>query len=111
MTDEELAGAMKTMTDVVKQKTTEAVHFPPKSVKFKGRYWTLEKARRQLSIYMNILGRSEPSGWPDRHSFVDFHHPSYAKIDTINNIIVGILDFHGYDVVNHHVGDAAEAEP
>ena len=123
MTVEELAGAMKTMTDVAKYKTTEVLHFPPISVKFKGRYWTHEKARSQLSIYMNILGfgkggakkykkaGDEPSGWPDEHSFVDFHHPSYAKIDTINDIIAGILDFHGFNVANHHVGDAKEEEP
>ena len=54
---------------------------------------------------------SPPGGWPDEDSFVDFHHPSYAKIDTINDIIAGILHFHGCDVANHHAGDAEEEEP
>ena len=91
MTIEELAEAMKNMNNVAKYKTTEVLHFPPMAVRFKGRYWTLQKARDQLSIYMNLLGfgkggskkykkaADEPSGWPDQLSFTDFHHPSYMQ--------------------------------
>jgi hypothetical protein len=118
MTVEELIGAMKNMEkDELNYKTTEKIRFPPMFVKFKGRRWTLQRARDQLQIYLNILGfgkggsrkyknlDDEPEGWPDEHSFVDFLHPSYAKLDTVNDIIASLLEFHGYDANNHHCDD------
>ena len=85
-------------------------------VKFKGRNWTLERARAQLQIYLNILGfgkggskkykseADEPEGWPD------FLHPSYAKLGTINDIIASLLQFHGYDVQHHTIDDEEDGE-
>ena len=123
MTVEELIGAMKDMEQgEVKYKTTEELQFPPMLVKFKGRNWTLEQARAQLQIYLNILGfgkggskkykseADEPEGWPDQHSFTDFLHPSYAKLDTINDIIASLLQFHGYDVQHHTIDDEEDGE-
>lgn len=114
MTIEELMEAMKNMENEDNEyNTTQKITFPPMFVKYKGRRWTLEKARDQLQIYLNILGfgkggsrkyrveADEPGGWPDEHSFVDFLHPSYAKMDTIDSIIESLLQFHGYDANNH----------
>ena len=57
MTLEELMEVMKTMEDEdLKYKTTQQIRFPPMFAKFKGRRWTLERARDQLQIYLNILG-------------------------------------------------------
>ena len=105
---------MKTMEDEnPKYKTTQQIRFPPMFAKFKGHHWNLERARDQLQIYLNILGfgkggsrkyrveADEPEGWPDEHSFVDFLHPSYAKLSVVNDIIESILNFHGYDANTH----------
>jgi hypothetical protein len=43
----------------------------------------------------------EPEGWPDEHSFVAFEHPSYANLNTANDIIEGILGYHGFDAKYH----------
>ena len=40
----------------MRYKSTQKVEFPPMKVKFRGRLWTLQKARDQLSVYLNILG-------------------------------------------------------
>ena len=116
MTISELAEAMKGIindSDGLSYKTSETVSFPAMKVKFKGRRWTLQAAREQLGVYMNILGfgrggckkykepADEPEGWPDAHSFVTFEHPVYATLDTINEIIESILDFHGVDAYKH----------
>ena len=53
----DLIDAMKEMEkdhDATRYKTTEKVIFPPMRVKFKGQRWNLQKAREQLSSYMNI---------------------------------------------------------
>ena len=114
LTLEELMEVMKTMEDEdLKYKTTQQIRFPPMFAKFKGRRWTLERARDQLQIYLNILGfgkggsrkyrveADEPEGWPDEISFVDFLHPSYAKLSAVNDIVESILGFHGYDANIH----------
>ena len=74
-------------------------------------------ARERLSIIMNILGfgkggtkkfkvaAHEPEGWPDEHSFVAFEHPSYANLNTANDIIEGILGYHGFDAKSHPTQD------
>jgi hypothetical protein len=114
MTVEELMKVMKTMEDEnLKYKTTQQIRFPPMFAKFKGCRWTLQRARDQLQIYLNILGfgkggsrkyrveADEPEGWPDEISFVDFLHPSYAKLSAVNDIIESIFSFHGYDANTH----------
>ena len=114
MTVEELMDIMKNMdSEELEFKTTQKVVFPPMFAKFKGRRWTLNRARDQLNIYLNILGfgkggsrkykvpTDEPEGWPDEHSFVNFEHPSYAKLNTVNDILESILSFHGSDANNH----------
>ena len=69
-------------------KSTEKVDFPPLDVKFKGELWTLQKASRQLSSYLNFLGfgktgtkkftepNDEPDGWPQEHSYETFVPPT-----------------------------------
>lgn len=124
MTVEELVQCMEQMeSQNLSYKSTEKIGFPPMKNKFKGCLWKLEGARVQLSLYMNIIGfgkggtkkyrvaGDEPDGWPDEHSFVDFQHPSSAKLDTINDIIGGILDFHGYDANNHPFLQEEPEEP
>ena len=126
LTVEELLEGMKNMeSDDLKYMTTEKVKFPPMFAKFKGRRWTLGRARDQLLIYLNILGfgkggsrkyrvrEDEPEGWPDEHSFVEFDHPSYAKLSTINDIIESLLNFHGYgdSIETHHIDDEPELAP
>ena len=114
MTLEEMLGVIKSLEDgSYNYKTTQQVQFPPMSSRFKSSRWTLEKARDQLQMVLNIVGfgkggsrkyrveADEPEGWPDEHSFVDFVHPSYAKLDVVNDIIVGILAYHGYDAEKH----------
>ena len=51
----------------------------------------------------------EPEGWPDEVSFINFEHPSYAKLNTVNTVIESILSFHGYDA-NDHTSLDAEVE-
>ena len=61
MTIEELADNMERMdNDDMKFSTTEKVCFPKMFVRFKSRRWTLDRARDQLAIYLNILGISAP---------------------------------------------------
>ena len=118
MTNTESDGDLKFMT-------TEKVKFPPMFAQFKGRRWTLGRARDQLLIYLNILGfgkggsrkykvaEDELEGWPDEHSFVEFAHPSYAKLSTINDIIESLLCFHGYgdSIETLHIEDEPESPP
>ena len=67
MTVADLMEAMKVMEndnddeEEMRYKSTEKVEFPPMKVKFRGCLWTLQKARDQLSIYLNILGFGK--GW------------------------------------------------
>ena len=123
MTVEEMLGVMKSLEDgSFNYKTTQQVQFPPMSSRFKSSRWTLEKARDQLQMVLNIVGfgkggfrkyrveADEPEGWPDEHSFVDFVHPSYAKLDVVNDIIVGILAYHGYDAEKHPFLDKDEQD-
>lgn len=127
MTIADLIEAMKVMEnqqDAQNYKTTEKISFPAMKVKFKGRRWSLQAAREQLSIIMNILGfgkggtkkfkvaAHEPEGWPDEHSFVVFDHPSYANLRTANDIIEGILGFHGIDAKSHpYTGEEPKTPP
>ena len=116
MTVSDLLEAMKLMDheeEEMRYKSTEKVKFPAMKVKFKGRLWTLQKARDQLSIYLNILGfgkggtkkfkvvSDEPDGWPDEQSFEAFEHPSYANMSTVNDIIESLLKYHGFDAKTH----------
>ena len=123
MTLEELVEAMKNMEkEELNYITTEKIRFPPMFAKFRGRRWTLQRARDQLQTYLNILGfgkggsrkfkneEDEPEGWPDEHSFVDFQHPSYAKLETVNDIIASLLEFHGYDANHHCIDDDMDDE-
>ena len=110
--------AMKVMEnnneeEEMRYKSTEKVEFPPMKVKFRGHLWTLQKARDQLSIYLNILGfgkggtrkfkeaADEPDSWPDEHAFESFEHPSYANMATINDVIESLLQYHGFDANTH----------
>ena len=53
-----------------------------------------------ISDPVTILNSSD--NFEDYNSyFVDFLHPSYAKMDTIDSIIESLLQFHGYDANNH----------
>ena len=115
MTVADLMEAMKVMDNEEKMryKTTEKVEFPPMKVKFKGRLWTVKKARDQLSTYLNIIGfgkggtkkfkeaADEPDGWPDEHSFETFEHPSYANMNVVNDVIESLLKHHGVDANTH----------
>ena len=60
MTVGELLEAMKLMDNddqwTMRNKTTEEVFFPIFKVKFKGRLWTLQKARDQLGCVLYVLG-------------------------------------------------------
>ena len=112
----ELIQAMKGMEHEgggLVYKSTERLEFPPMEVKFKGQLWTAQKARKQLNMYLNILGfgktgtkkftepADEPAGWPEEHSFETFGHPSYANINVINDVIESLLDYHGFDAKTH----------
>ena len=117
MTVCELIEAMKLMDNEdeenMRYKTTEVVVFPPFKAKFKGRLWTLQRARNQLCIIMNSLGfgkggpkkftvaADEPEGWPDEYSFETLQHPSYANMKMVNDVIEAILIHHGVDAKSH----------
>ena len=116
MTVGELIEAMKVMDEGEEKitfKTSKQVSFPPFRVKFKGRLWTAQKARTELTKILGILGfckggpkkfkvmSDEPEGWPDAYSFETFEHPSYANLKTTNDIIESILGHHGVDVQLH----------
>ena len=115
MTVADLLEAMKVMDneEEMMYKTTEKVEFPPMKVKFKGRLWTVQKARDQLSTYLNIIGfgkgwtkkfreaADEPDGWPDEHSFEAFEHPSYANMNVVNDILESLLKHHWFDAHTH----------
>ena len=119
----DLIEAMKVMEsdENLRFKTTEKVEFPLMKVKYKGQLWTVQKAREQLGVILNILGfgkggtkkfkeaEDEPAGWPDEHSFEAFEHPSYANMTTINDINESIFKHHGYDP-NNHPFDTVEPE-
>ena len=127
MTVADLIEAMQGMEndhEAMSYKTTEKITFPPMKVKFKGRRWSLQVARDQLSIFMNILGfgkggtkkfkvaAHEPDGWPDEHSFEAFEHPSYANLNMVNDIIQSILDYHGFDAKSHpYTGEEPKTPP
>ena len=114
-------GIMKMDSEAIEFKSTQKIVFPPMSAKLRGRQRNLNRARDQLNIYLNILGFGkggsrkykvpavEPEGWPDEVSFINFEHPSYAKLNTVNTVIESILSFHGYDA-NDHTSLDAEVE-
>ena len=120
MTVADLIEAMQGM----EKDHAEKITFPPMKVKFIGCRWSLQVARDQLSIFMNILGfgkggtkkfkvaAHEPDGWPDEHSFEAFEHPSYANLNMVNDIIQSILDYHGFDAKSHpYTGEEPKTPP
>ena len=126
MTVGELLEAMKVMDDGEEKitfKTSSQVSFPPFQVKFKGRLWTAQKARSELTKILCILGfgkggpkkfkvmSDEPEGWPDAYSFETFEHPSYANLKTTNDIIESILGHHGVDAYLHPYATEEPPEP
>ena len=43
----------------------------------------------------------EPEGSPYEHCFVALEHPSYTNLSTVNDIIEGIVAYHGFDSKVH----------
>ena len=91
-----------------------ALWFPKLPTKFKGPGWNWSVAYKTLKLYFNILGfkkggnqhfgnpQDKPSCFPDSISWESFKHPGSEKIERINTVIKSILEYHGFNVHEHH---------
>ena len=88
---------------------------PRLPVKFKGKDWTSDMARKCLQRYMNALGfyrgsknnykrSSDKPGWPDSVSLETIEHASYVKLENINTIIQSLLESRNIDPHVWYIG-------
>ena len=102
--------------------------YPRFPVKFKSKRWTCKIARKVLKDILKVEGfgsgskkcygraRDEPDSWPDTISWASFKGPSFAKLETCNEIIECLLqnrqiDVNSYHLENEEVDEAERGDP
>ena len=91
------------------------VPYPRLPVKYKSSLWSCQVARKVLKDYLEAEGfgsginkcygraGDEPDSWPDTISWANFKGPSFAKLETCNEIIECLLESRQIDVNSYHV--------
>ena len=84
-------------------------------MKYKSALWSSTIARKVLKDYLAVEGfekgskkcygraRDEPDSWPDTISWENFKGPSFAKLETCNEIIECLLQSRQIDVNSYHL--------
>ena len=54
--------------------------------------------------------RDEPDSWPDTNSWKNFEGPSFAKLETCNEIIECQIDVNSYHLENEEVDEADQRD-
>ena len=91
-------------------------------MKFKSKEWTCKIARKVLKHILEVEGfgagskktygkpKDEPDSWPDTISWETFKSPSFAKLETCNEIIESFLESRQTNVNSYHVGSQEHLE-